>query len=56
MKAINTKIMPCKCPNTGQDKIHGIGNRVFNYSQHPSRKDQWRCTVCGTTKSVGGPR
>lgn len=40
------KIM--KCNNCGdkphqQDKLHGKGNRVFNYA---TKKELYRCTVC----------
>jgi len=38
-----TAIFKCTCTNPYQDRIYGIGKRVYN-----SKKEggQWRCTVC----------
>jgi hypothetical protein len=45
-----TKIAKCSCDNPGQDRIHGVKNRVFNQTPKASQKKgesgDWRCTVC----------
>ncbi len=38
-----TKVMQHNCVNTQQDKIHGVGQRVFNMT---AKEGTWRCTVC----------
>lgn len=46
-----TKIKSCTCSNIQQDKIHGVGNRVFNKTAKKSGDSvQYRCTVCGALK------
>lgn len=44
-----SKKMDCTCQNKFQDEVNGYGRRVFN----KTAKDEWRCTVCGSTKSSG---
>lgn len=47
------KIMPCKCAHKSQDQLHGAGLRVFNQTRESEGK-VYRCSVCLSTKSVGG--
>ena len=43
-----TKIMPCTCTHSAQDRLHGPGKRVHNsYEKVPAG---WRCAVCGPEK------
>jgi len=55
-------ILPCICKanktgNTAgatfQDEQYGKGNRVFN-RLGKEKKTQYRCTICGTVKDIGG--
>jgi len=49
-----SKIVKCTCVNTGQDKIHGKGNRVANEtSKAPVGKITVRCTVCLKKHIIG---
>lgn len=48
----NAKIVPCTCKHEHeyQDRVYGRNMRVMN----PRIKDgEYRCTVCGVTKSFG---
>jgi len=42
-KKHGTRIISCTCTNAFQDKQHGHGKRVGNYTS----KQTARCTVCG---------
>ena len=44
----NTSVLKCSCKNEYQDKEYGSQQRVHNYT----KKDEWRCTVCESTKSA----
>ena len=46
--ATNSFTAQCSCKHEQQDKIHGKGNRVFNWS---FKGDAGRCTVCGSSVS-----
>jgi hypothetical protein len=37
-------ILTCNCNNEHQDKLHGVGRRVFNKTA--KQGGVWRCTVC----------
>lgn len=51
---MSTMILPCKCENAGQDKLHGNKRRVFNKtSKETNLKPVWRCTVCANEKTAG---
>jgi hypothetical protein len=43
-------ILKCTCNSPQQDKLHGLGRRVFNAT---AKKDprQYRCTVCCSVKT-----
>jgi len=46
-------ILPCSCHSPNQDKVHGVGNRVFNKCK-PKLPGHWyRCIVCGREREVG---
>jgi hypothetical protein len=48
----DTMILRCTCQNTGQDKLHGGGNRVHNaIVANPS---EYRCTVCRRERNKSG--
>ena len=47
-----TKVMACNCVNQHQDKIHGVGKRVFNRTAKTDGKT-YRCTVCSTERTHG---
>ena len=37
----------CGCEHKGQDSIHGLGLRVFNWAPKQFNNiGGWRCTVC----------
>ena len=50
------KIHPCVCKHEFQDKEYGEGNRVHNSAPGSGGKSpaRYRCTVCGTTREIGG--
>ena len=39
-------IVKCTCTNAGQDKLHGVGNRVANKHKDKGNRMSARCTVC----------
>ena len=41
-----TKIFKCNCKHAFQDKIYGVGRRVFNKGAGKNT-EVWKCTVCG---------
>lgn len=46
-----TKVMAHGCESKQQDKLHGIGMRVFNKT---AKDYDWRCTCCGKEITKGG--
>ena len=42
-------IFNCSCRHEYQDKLYGVGRRVFNLG-----KANYRCTVCKSTKPLLG--
>ena len=46
----NTIVAPCSCKNKFQDGMYGSGRRVFNKNQRDPKKNEFRCTVCGTLR------
>ena len=49
---MSAKILKCKCHNPFQDKEHGTSLRVHNEVAKSSTRKSYRCTVCGSEKSV----
>ena len=47
-----TKRTACACKHNYQDLKYGKGKRVHNKTEKGTGKVVWRCTVCGTEKSV----
>lgn len=46
-------ISHCDCKNEGQDKLYGIGKRVFNPCKPKELPVIWaRCSVCGKEKII----
>lgn len=46
-----TVLKPCTCNNSGQDGLHGVGIRVWNYADGKRKfPNRYRCTVCGREK------
>jgi transposase-like protein len=46
-------IMRCDCTSAIQDELNGKSNRVHNeLGKSPAGSKQYRCTVCGKTKSM----
>lgn len=47
-----TKVLPCGCESTYQDKKYGRGNRLHNLGPKVNKGtgEQARCTVCGREK------
>ena len=45
--------MPCNCRHKYQDREYGKDQRIHNRAV---KKEQWRCTVCGTLRSVFLPK
>lgn len=45
----------CSCKHEFQDREHGIGRRVHNMLKKapPGVPQEYRCTVCGTTRTRG---
>jgi len=51
-----TVVLPCTCTHAEQDAVHGRARRVHNRlgkgrGEGKDLVDQYRCTVCGTTRS-----
>lgn len=44
-----TKVVQCDCVSEYQDRRYGIGRRVANKTDN----GDFRCTVCGKSKSAG---
>ena len=44
-----TSVKLCSCTHPYQDKKYGKGKRVHNKGS-----DDWKCTVCGSSKSQTG--
>jgi hypothetical protein len=54
-----TQILHCTCTNTYQDKVYGIGNRVFNEMRSgskPGKFNGYRCTVCNRVDTNFTPK
>lgn len=51
-KAGSTVVLPCHCTHAYQDRVHGIGMRVFNLrpAPKPELPNPARCTVCGAVR------
>lgn len=46
--------LKCNCKHQEQDKIHGEGRRVHNkILKSKGAQQTYRCTVCGSEKTVG---
>ena len=46
-----TRVMPCKCNHSWQDRTYGRGMRVHNHAPgNRAKRDVWRCTVCKEEK------
>lgn len=39
-------IIACTCKHAAQDRLHGRGRRVMNWSPE-GKKNSYGCTVCG---------
>jgi hypothetical protein len=44
-----SKVAPCNCKQTYQDKRYGNGQRLHN-AQQGKNKGKFRCTACGSSK------
>ena len=54
-------ILTCSCDHAAQDRIHGQGRRVHNFTKDGSGGIMWRCTVCekeqaGKNETASGPK
>lgn len=45
-------IATCNCRNLWQDRRYGVGKRVFNMNMRDKTKNEGRCTVCGSKKTI----
>ena len=52
----DSMILRCTCENKGQDKLHGIGNRVFNRCKPKEDVPHYKCSVCGAIQQVSSKR
>lgn len=49
-------IIKCTCKHEGQDRLHGVGNRVANpvKAKMSGETSRYRCTVCKTEHTKQG--
>lgn len=45
-------ILKCTCPHEGQDRLHGLGNRVHNEMKESGGTVSHRCTICCKEKTA----
>lgn len=52
---MSVHVLSCSCPHGYQDVRYGVGNRLHNHAPSNSgNASRYRCTVCGTTRDLGG--
>ena len=51
-KLTGCSVRPCNCAHTGQDALHGKGQRVHNHGGKDKSNAAMICTVCGTRKRL----
>lgn len=51
-KKYGSVIVKCNCSHSYQDAKYGPGNRVANLKFKDKSKNEARCTVCGSVRSI----